>query len=177
MLACPGLPVLACGFTCQSEPNVDANFPNVMVFASLVLTLNSCPVNTLICFSLGDIPCKCKRISCDESRLINSYNLAEFLLPTLHANCLKWNPVWLHLILCPNLRLKPTFLSKTGHTWRCVKHPEKEQKLDFTFSLNTSLFFFFFFGCNCTEDPFIKERHILIQGINGMHGKMHLSIN
>ena len=84
-----GFPVLAQGLTCQSERDVAANLPNVMVHASLMLRLNSSPANTLICFSFGDILCKCKRISCDESCLINSYNLEEFLLPALPANCLK----------------------------------------------------------------------------------------
>lgn len=91
--------------------------------------------------------CKCKRISCDESHPINSFNnVAEFLLPALSANYLKWNTIWLHFMLCSNLRLKPTFSSKTGHAWGCVMSPKKEQqKLDLIFSLSTSLVFFFFF--------------------------------
>ena len=83
-----GFPVSAQELTCQSEHDVAANLPNVMVYASLMLRLNS-SANTLICFSFGDILCKCKRISCDESLLINSYNLEEFLLPALPANFLK----------------------------------------------------------------------------------------
>ena len=83
-----GFPVLAQELTCQSEHDVAANLPNVMVYASLMLRLNS-SANTLTCFSFGDILCKCKRISCDESHLINSYNLEEFLLLALPANCLK----------------------------------------------------------------------------------------
>lgn len=57
--------------------------------SSSVLRLNFSPANTLTCFSFGDILCKYKRISCDESCLNNSYNLEEFLLPALPANCLK----------------------------------------------------------------------------------------
>lgn len=62
MLACPGFPVLAQGLTCQSEYDVAANLPNALVFASLVLMLNSSPANTLICFSFGDIRASVKEL-------------------------------------------------------------------------------------------------------------------
>ena len=89
MLACPGFPVLAQGLTCQSEYDVAANLPNALVFASLVLMLNSSPANTLICFSFGDIRASVKELVVMKGHPINSFNVAEFLLPALSANYLK----------------------------------------------------------------------------------------
>ena len=53
-----------------------------------------------------------------------------------------------------NLRLKPTFYSKTRHAWKCARSPKKEQQnLDLIFSLSTNLVgFFFCFWCSCLED-------------------------
>ena len=45
-----GFPVLAQGLTCQSERDVAANLPNVVVHASLMLRLNSSPANTHMFF-------------------------------------------------------------------------------------------------------------------------------
>lgn len=78
----------------------------------------------VVFFFLG-IQCKCKRISFDESRPINSYNLAEFLLPVIPANHLKWNTTTtLQTLLQPQIKVNPS--SKSGHTWGCVRNPEKE---------------------------------------------------
>ena len=71
-----------------------------------------------------------------------------------------------------NLRLKPTFYSKTGHAWKCARSPKNEQQnLDLIFSLSTNLVGFFF------DVAALRIRHTLIQVINGMHVKMHLSMN
>lgn len=106
------------GLTCQwawpcRQPSKQGG-----VRSHYISCLNSSLVNTLTCVSFGGRRCKCKRISLDESRPINSYKLAEFLLPAIPANCLKWNTVELHLILCFNPKVN-LFLQNRTHLMVC----------------------------------------------------------